>query len=175
MNKKIAMVLASRDFRDEEYFETRAILEKKGCKITPFSDKKGIAIGRFGGEVKINKDLNELDSSVFDVLLFVGGGGAVKYLDNETSYNLINLFNQEKKVIAAICIAPVILAKAGVLKGVKATVWNDKKAIQELENNGATFIDQKSVIHKNIVTANGPDAVSAFCKDILLTLKANCV
>lgn len=168
--KKIAMIIAAREFRDEECFETKDILEKQGFNITIFSNEKGIAVGRFGGEIKVDKTLDELNVSDFDSLLFVGGQGAIKYLDNKISYDIINNANDKNKVIAAICIAPLILARAGILKGKKATVWSsdlDKSAIKELEKEGGIYIDQKSVIDGNIITADGPFAINEFCENIL--------
>ncbi|MDD4376482.1 MAG: DJ-1/PfpI family protein [Clostridia bacterium] len=174
--KKIAMVIAAREFRDEECFETKDILEKEGFNITLFSNEKGIAVGRFGGEIKVEKTLEEIKVSDFNCILFVGGGGAIRYLDNNLSYNLLRKANNENIVIAAICIAPVILANAGVLEGKKATVWSsdlDKSAIKILEQKGATYINKNSVIDKNIVTANGPSAIKEFCEDIIRFFREN--
>lgn len=176
INQKIAMVIAAKEFRDEECFETRDILEKEGFDITLFSNKKGIAIGRFQGEIEVEKTLQELNVSDFDCILFVGGAGAIKYLDNDVSYDLIKKADDKNLIIAAICIAPVILANAGVLEGKKATVWSndlDKSAIEILEQNGATYVNRKSVIDKNIVTANGPSAIKEFCGDIIRVLRSN--
>ena len=94
----------------------------------------------------------------------------MRYLDNKISYDIINNANNENKVIAAICIAPLVLAHARALKGKKATVWSsdfDKSAIKELEKEGGIYIDQKSVIDGNIITANGPFAIKEFCENIL--------
>jgi len=168
--KKIAMIIASQEFRDEECFETKAILEDQDFKITLFSDKKGIAIGRFGGEIEVKKTLNEINVDDFNCLLFVGGGGALKYLDNDLSYKIINEANSKSKVLAAICIAPVILAKAGTLKNRKTTVWSsnlDKSAIEILKDNGAIYVNEDAVIDKNIITASGPLAIQEFCKKII--------
>jgi protease I len=113
--KKIAIIIAYKDFRDEEYFQTKEILENNGFKTKTFSNEKGIAVGKFGGEVNIEKTIEDLDIDEFDTIIFVGGSGAVQFLDNEISYNLINKAYNSNKLIAAICIAPVILAKAKIL------------------------------------------------------------
>lgn len=170
---KIAMVIATKEFRDEECFETKEILEKQGFDVILFSNEKGIAVGRFGGEIMIEKSLEEIDVSSFDCILFVGGSGAIKYLDNDLSYRIIQEANNKNLVVAAICIAPVILAKAGVLKKRRATVWSnelDKSAIRILEEKGAIYVNKNSVIDKNIVTANGPFAIKDFCDDIVRVL-----
>jgi len=111
------MIIAFKEFRDEEYFQTKEVLESKGFKIKTFSNEKGTALGRFGGEVQINNTINDLNVAEFEAVVFVGGMGAVQFLDNETSYKIAKQTLEEGKVLAAICIAPTILAKAGVLKG----------------------------------------------------------
>ena len=55
--KKIAIIIAEKNFRDEEFFETKSILEKQDCKLSVFSNKKGLAIGSFGGEVMVNQEI----------------------------------------------------------------------------------------------------------------------
>ncbi|PIR71487.1 MAG: hypothetical protein COU43_02395, partial [Candidatus Nealsonbacteria bacterium CG10_big_fil_rev_8_21_14_0_10_37_25] len=78
------------------------------------------------------------------------------------------------KVLASICISPVILAKAGVLKGKKATVWSspmDKVPVRILEENEAIYQDKSVVADGKIVTANGPAAAEKFAKAIITALK----
>ena len=157
--KKILFVIAYDNFKDEEYAIPRSILKDKGFSIITVSNKKGIALGVNGLDVEINYLINEIDINDFDVLVFVGGSGCLKALDNQDSYNLINQAKKDDKVITAICIAPVILAKAGVLKGKKATVWSspmDKSPIKILTQNGAIFENLDVVVDGNIITANGP-------------------
>lgn len=168
--KKIAIIIAYKDFRDEEYFQTKEILEKNGFKTKTFSNEKGIAIGRFGGEAKIEETINNLDINEFDAIVFVGGSGAIQFLDNEISYDLINKANNSNKLIAAICIAPVILAKARILDNKNATVWSssmDKSAIKTLKECNAVFNDKPVVTDNNVITANGPEAINEFSKEII--------
>lgn len=163
--KKILFVIAYNNFKDEEYAIPRSILKDKGFSITTASNKKGIALGVNGLDVEVNYLINEIDINDFDVLVFVGGSGCLGALDNQDSYNLINQAKKDDKVITAICIAPVILAKAGVLKGKKATVWSspmDKSPIKILTQNGAIFENLDVVVDGNIITANGPQAAEEF-------------
>ena len=170
---KIAMVIAFKDFRDEEYFETKEILEKAGFETSVFSNKKGIAIGKFGGEVPIKKTLEDLNVSQFDGLLIVGGSGAIEYLDNPEIYFLINEAKNQKKIISAICIAPLILAKAGILKGKKATVFNSESALKEFKKQEVKYVSEKSVVDGKIVTADGPSSIVEFCKNIINLIRLN--
>ena len=171
--KKIVMVLAFRDFRDAEYFIPKEILEKAGAEIKNASNKIGTAIGADGGEVEVDFLVSELNPADFDAIVFIGGPGCLNGLDNKDSYNLIRQTLSQNKVLSSICISPVILAKAGVLEGKRATVWSspmDKSAIKILEENGAIFQVKSVVRDGKIITANGPSSAEEFGEAILETL-----
>ncbi len=172
--KKVAMILAFRDFRDPEYFVPKEIFEKSGIEVKTVSTKEGIAVGAEGGEAKVDLLLENLKVEDFDAVLFVGGPKALEYLDNETSYRIANETVEKGKILGAICISPVILAKAGVLKGKKATVWTsllDKSGAKILKENGAHYVEEDAVLDGKIVTANGPQAAEKFAKLVIEGLK----
>lgn len=172
-NKKIAMLIAFRDFRDEEYFIPKNTLGSTGAKIQTVSTESGTAIGSQGGDTQVDILLGDLKVSDFDAIIFVGGPGAPKYLDNETSYQIAKDAVSQNKVLAAICISPTILAKAGVLAGKKATVWSsvlDKSAVKILNDNNAIYQDSPVAVDGNIITANGPGAAEEFGKTIVEVL-----
>ena len=83
-NKKIAMVIAFRDFQDIEYFIPRNILVGAGAQITTISSQKGLAIGADGGEVEVNLAVSEVQAGDFDAIVFIGGSGMGKKLDDES-------------------------------------------------------------------------------------------
>jgi protease I len=168
--KRFLFVLAWRNFRDVEFFAPKEILEKAGIELKIASNKKGLALGADGGEVKIDFLLSEILVDDFDGVAFVGGPGCLKNLDNQESYRLIQEFFSKGKIVSAICIAPVILAKAGILKGKKATVWSsplDKTGIEILEKAGAEYLNESVVVDGKIVTANGPQAAQEFGKTLI--------
>ncbi len=172
LGKKVAMIIAFRNFRDVEFFVPKEILEEAGAEVVAVSTKKGLAIGADGGEVEINVLINEIKPENFDAIVFVGGPGALDYLDNQTSYNLAKKTTEKNKILAAICISPLILANAGVLKGKRATVWSsplDKNPIRILKNGGAIYQDALVVVDGKIVTASGPQAAKDFGK-VLVSL-----
>jgi protease I len=171
--KRVLMAVAFRDFRDEEYFTPKRIFEEEGFQVDTASNKIGAAIGTDGGEANADFLFSEIISSNFDALIFVGGPGCLKSLDNEDSYRLAKSFVLQNKVLGAICIAPVILSKAGILIGKKATVWSssmDKSAIGILQERGAVYQNSLVVVNGKIITANGPDAAELFGKEIVKAL-----
>ncbi|MBU0476742.1 DJ-1/PfpI family protein [Patescibacteria group bacterium] len=174
-DKKAAIIIAFRNFSDEEYFIPKQILEEAGSKITTVSASLGVAIGSQGGEAEVDILLENLKVEDFDAIIFAGGGGALKYLDNENSYEISRTAVAQNKVLGAICIAPVILAKAGVLSNKKATVWSgvmDRSSIRILKEKEADYQDTSIVVDGRIVTADGPAAAKEFGGVIIKLLKS---
>lgn len=162
---KVAMIIAFRDFRDEEYFIIKQVLEATGAKVTTVSTNLAKAIGVYGGETDVNLLVKDLEVQDFDAIVFIGGAGAYKYIEDPKCHQIALETVKENKVLGAICIASTILAKAGVLQGKKATVWSssmDRSPIKILKEGGAIYQDEDVVVDGNIITANGPAAAKKF-------------
>jgi len=170
--KKALIVLDFRNFNDEEFFNLKNFLEKKGIEIKIASFKKGWAIGMGGNEVKIDFSISEVNEKDFD-LLIVCSPSSLKSFDNENLYSLIKKFFQKKKLLIAFSLAPAIFAKTGILKGKRATVWSssfDKKGIEVLKEKGAIISKEKIVCDGNIITLQDSSFLSDldfFWKDML--------
>lgn len=176
MANKVAIIISNKNFRDEECFESKQIFLDRGFDIKIASDKLGEAEGRFKGKQKVDIELKDLNVSDFDAIVFIGGPGAPDYLDNAVSYKIAREAFEKNKVIGAICISPVILAKSGILEGKKATVWSseaEKVSIKILLEFGAEYQSQGVVADENIITASGPEHTKQFAQKIaeVLTLK----
>ncbi len=170
---KVVIIIAHRNFRDEEYFIPKEILERAGAEVKTASNQMGRALGADGGEVKIDLLISKINIADFDVVVFIGGPGCLENLDNENSYKVAEETVSQNKVLASICISPIILAKAGVLAGKKATVWSspmDKSPIKILGENGAIYQDELVVVDGKIITGNGPGAAKEFGEKIVEVL-----
>jgi len=171
--KKVAMIIAFRDFRDEEYFVPKETLKKAGVEIKTASNKMGRAIGADGGDVEVDLLVSEINPADFDAIVFIGGPGCLENLDNESSYRVAQETVSQNRVLASICISPVILAKAGVLEGRKATVWSsvmDRSSVRILKDNGTIYQDEDVVVDGKIITGNGPAAAKEFGQAIVEAL-----
>ena len=169
---KALFIIAPVDFRDEEYFIPKKIIEENSIDVTTASTSE-VSTSKFGKQVAVDILIEKVNSD-YDVIIFVGGSGARDYFENKTLLDLARKFLEEGKMVAAICIGPAILAKSGVLKGKQATVWtspNNREGITILEENGAIYLDQDVVVDRNIITANGPGAAEVFGKKILEVLE----
>jgi protease I len=77
---------------------------------------------------------------------------------------LAQAMNGQGKMVAAICIAPVILANAGLLKKKNATVFESE--IAAIEAKGAVYSESGVTVDGNIITANGADQAKQFGLEI---------
>lgn len=158
--KKIVMIVAPRNYRDEEYFKPRVVLMSHGIDIATASSEGEEATGMLGGKAKIDVLVSQIHSQDFDGLILVGGSGAQDYFKNQTVRRLVQEFADEHKTVGAICIAPTILAFAGLLKGKKATCFSSEE--KQLKASGACLINQGVVVDGRIVTARGPEYAQEF-------------
>ena len=169
--KKAVMVIAEKNFRDEELFEPKKILEAEGVKVIVVSTSFNIARGMLGGKVKPDMLLSEIKVDDYDAIIFVGGSGASQYWNDSLAHNIAKEAVEKNKVLGAICIAPVTLANAGVLTGKKATVWPSEKG--KIEAKGAIYTGESVQIEGKIITAEGPQAARRFGEAIAKVLSNN--
>ena len=172
-HKKAILIIAFKDFQDQEYQQTRQELESAGVKVKVASSSLGKANGKFGAQVNIDMLIKQVDINQFDTVVFIGGPGMSAYLRHPGALNLARSTVSQKKILAAICIAPEILANAGVLQGRQATVWSSpdyQQPIQVLRKGGARYLDQAVVIDGQIITANGPASAKDFGRAIVKQL-----
>ena len=169
--KKALIVIASNDFQDIEFLHTKEELEKAEIKITIASTKK-TAVGMQGTVVKVDLPLKQVNVNDFDAVIFIGGLGASPYYRSKKVHSIITEAFSYGKKICAICVAPLILAKAGILKGKRATVYdlNIKELAQVLTEEGAIYTGKQVEVDGNIITANGPNAAREFGRIIVKEL-----
>lgn len=163
--KSVLMIIAFRNFRDEEYLEPRGILEGEGAKITVASSSLGTAKGMLGAKAKTDIMLDQVNTADYDAILFVGGTGSSEYFYNPKAHSIAKEAVASGKILGAICVAPTTLANAGVLKGKKATCYSS--SVSDLKRGGATYTRGEVEVAGNIVTADGPGSAKAFGEVVL--------
>jgi protease I len=167
----ILMVVAQTGFRDEELMVPKEILEKAGHSVKVASITRGKAMGSRGAVVQPDMAAYEANPAFFDCIVIVGGPGSPALAESREVRSLVERANGMEKVVAAICLGPLTLAKAGVLSGKNATVFPDRPAIVALRNSGAIYWTKPVVRDGNIVTADTPQNAGAFGDTLLEVLR----
>jgi protease I len=158
--KKVVLVIAASNFRDEEYFTPKEILTRAGATVITVSSSLKEARGMLGG--KAQPELLVKDIKVDEVagVIFIGGIGSSEYWNDPVAHRVAQETHQKGKVVAAICIAPVTLLNAGLLKGKKVTGFSSIK--NQLVQGGANYTGKPVEVDGRIITGYGPEAAEAF-------------
>ncbi|AAM05062.1 TPA: DJ-1/PfpI family protein [Methanosarcina acetivorans] len=170
--EKILLVVAQEQFRDEECFVPKQLFEAAGANVTVAAEFRETAKGALGGTIKPDIRISDARIEDYDAIVISGGPGSRKYLwDNQYLSGLVKEADSLKKVVSAICISPVILARAGILKGKESTVFSSPDTVRELKEHGAVYLDREVVVSGRIVTGRDPRSAEAFGKAVLKALK----
>jgi len=164
----MVLLLLADGFEEIEAIGTVDILRRAGIKtvIAAVGTNQVVTSAR---NVKITADvqLQNLEASAlqqYETLVLPGGGLGVENLSkSETVKALINEFASENKRIAAICAAPTLLGKMGLLKERKATCYPDMK--DELFSQ--VYSEEPVVVDGNFITSRGAGTTHIFAAKIV--------
>ncbi|MHC4944027.1 MAG: DJ-1/PfpI family protein [Planctomycetota bacterium] len=166
---RVLLVIAPKKFRDEELKIPRKRLEKSGYSVEVASTNKTSCIGVMGMAVKPDLRLEEVDTKKYKGVVFVGGPGIQSLYDNADVLRIAREMDENEKVVSAICMAPVILGEAGLLKGKSVTVFKGKE--EDCQRLGARITGENVTRDGRIVTGNGPHASREFVDTVIQTLE----
>lgn len=170
LEEKVLLVVAD-NYRDEEFDASYNAVKEAGMVPVIASKDKGTLKGMLGGRTQAEIALRDVGPKAYKAVIFVGGVGANVFWDDPDAHRIAQEMYKSGKLVCAICIAPVTLAKAGLLKGVKATCW--PSVSPELKKHGAVYLDFPVVEDKGIITSNGPQSAERFKEAIVKRLKGS--
>lgn len=128
-----------------------------GVKMPPIAETHVLAIRLMenGGWLKIDQYLETAKAADYDAIILPGGCWNPDFLRaDKNAIAFVQDMYKAGKPVCGICHGPWVLISARLLKGKKATaVWNIHI---DLENAGATVIDEPVVVDGNLITARFP-------------------
>ncbi|MCS7365730.1 MAG: DJ-1/PfpI family protein [archaeon GB-1867-035] len=128
----------------EEYFEKHL--------VTIISDK----IIKCAHGLTILADMKLTDLTDYDVIIVPGGPGVREAMKNEMLLTKIKCAYEAGKLISSVCTGAFILAKAGLLRGKRATTYH--KQLKNLAQFNVKVLKQRVVAEENIITGAGVTA-----------------
>lgn len=156
---RVLSIVAPENFQQVEYLESKRALEDKGHEVVTASTHQ-IAFDKLDHSYKVDILLDEVMEDDFDAVLFVGGPGSHAHFDDEDFHAVARAFFEAGKPTTAICAAPVILGRAGLLEGKKATCWSGQA--EELRKTEADYTGAHVEKDGLIITADGPNSAYDF-------------
>lgn len=136
-----------------ECLATTDLLIRAGIKVTLVSvnGTKEVA-GSHGFRIGTDARLEDVDCGKADVLFLPGGMPGTKHLAQCSPLcEALTAANRDGRRLAAICAAPSVLGRLGLLKGKKATCYPGFEEALD----GASVVEDGVVTDGNITTARG--------------------
>lgn len=125
-------------------------------------------IGMFGARIEPDCSVDDAEAKSYDAVVVVGGAGTQVLKQYPQVLQILRDAKEQDKILAAICLGPIVLAKAGVLKGKKSTVFSS--GVAEVEEGGAQYVPKPVVIDGNLITTDGPNSATRFGNAIVRAL-----
>ncbi|WP_297328920.1 DJ-1 family glyoxalase III [uncultured Bacteroides sp.] len=156
-------------FEEIEAFTSVDVLRRADLKVEMISvTPDEIVTGAHGVPVLCDKNIVNCDFFDAELVLLPGGmPGAAALGESEDLRKLLLHFAEKNKPIAAICAAPMVLGKLGLLKGKKATCYPGFEEFLE----GAEYTGAILEKDGNILTGRGPGAAMDFALAAVELLK----
>src|SRR5436309_16034627 len=113
-----------------------------------------------GGSAQADISIADAKADDYAALVLCGGSSVPQFLWNDKKLQeLVTAVAAAGKVVAAICLSTVVLAKVKLLAGREATVYFLPHAIEELKQVGAKYVKETLLIDHNISLDEGtPDS-----------------
>lgn len=167
--KKIAVMLAE-GFEEIEALTVVDVLRRANVECDMVSIDGKEVLGSHDILVKADKTIDEAELNSYDGLVLPGGmPGANNLKNNIRLVELIKEYAAVGKIVAAICAAPIVLEKAGIITGKKITSYPSF----DMHLGNCIYSEDLVVRDGNIVTSRGPATALAFSFEILKALELN--
>ena len=152
-------------FEEIEAITPVDLLRRAGVEVCTVSVHETLSVtGAHGMTLQADALYDECNFADADLLFLPGGmPGTTNLESHEGLCSLLRQHNAEGKLIAAICAAPSILGKLGILEGKKATCYPGFETYLEGAEYTAQLVEQDG----NIVTGKGPGAAIPFAMTLV--------
>jgi len=171
---KRVLVVIFEGYQPLEFNPVCNTLRKADAKVDILAINKTVGVQYTYYILDVKNKLEGI-ANEYDAIVLIGGPGVYERVTGRVSdpgmpilMELCKIFYQKGKLVAAICAAPGILAKAGLLKGREATCFSNTELINILKANGAKYVSGKAVVVSgNIITSVGPSTAQDFANALV--------
>lgn len=167
--KKVA-VLVEDDYEDHELWYPYYRLIEAGFRpelIGPGG--KAEYRSKHGYPARADVSVEKAQSKDYCAIVIPGGYAPDRLRRYTSVIEFVKRFDEEGKLVAAVCHAPSVLVSANILKGRKCTCFPSIK--DDVMNAGARYIDEEVVVDGNLVTSRRPADLPAFMRAVLKCLE----
>lgn len=168
--KRRALVLVEQAYEDLELWYPKIRLEEAGVEVVVAGPQLTVFAGKHGYPCKPDRTFDQVRAADFDALVIPGGWAPDRLRRSSAVLDMVREFDRAEKPIAMICHAGWVPISARILKGRKVTGVSAIK--DDLENAGATFLDQPVVVDGHLISSRTPADLPDFCRALIAALTA---
>ncbi|MFL0250050.1 DJ-1 family glyoxalase III [Clostridium neuense] len=166
MNK--VLLFLAEGFEEIEALTTVDVLRRAEIVCDTCSLNGESVIGAHGIKVLADKTMDSINEDEYDVVVIPGGmPGAENLRNNSKVVGIVKKFNNEGKVVSAICAGPIVLGRAEVTEGKKVTSYPG----YENELGKCNYLEEIAVRDGNVITSRGPATAIYFALELVEKLK----
>ncbi|HEX6957958.1 MAG TPA: type 1 glutamine amidotransferase domain-containing protein [Ferrovibrio sp.] len=164
------LIIAANGVEQSELTVPRDRLREKGATVEVASPDgrpiRGWNKDDWGEDIKADCRINDVNPADYDALVIPGGQINPDLLRvNPNAVSVVKSFVESGKPIGAICHGPWLLVEADAVRGRRMTSY--KSVRKDVENAGATWLDQEVVVDDGIVTSRSPADLAPFVAKVI--------
>lgn len=157
---KTALIVLAGGFEEVEAVTIIDVLRRAGVKVVAASLGEPLVEGAHGIKVMADTVLTEVAGRLFDAMVLPGGmGGTENLLASAPVIALLKKHADQGRIVSAICAAPLVLEKAGLLAGKNAAIY---PGLDDRLTSAAAVRAETVVEDGAVVTSRGPATAMAF-------------
>ena len=154
--KKVLVAIAP-GFEEIETITVVDILRRAGARVTLAGTVPGILKGSRDIKLETDEILDNIIEKEFDLICLPGGQPGTDNLKKDTRIEkILKRMQNQNKYIAAICAAPTILKKAGILKDKSMTCH------PSVQSNFHCYVNDRVVVDEKLITSQSPGTAMEF-------------
>ncbi|MBN1578928.1 MAG: DJ-1/PfpI family protein [Chitinispirillaceae bacterium] len=157
------ITLLADGFEEVEAITVIDLLRRADISVTTIALKKQDVNGAHGIVVQAETTIKHLPSSYDGIVLPGGATGTKNLVESPQVLELVRDAFNKGLLCAAICAAPSVFGKAGILQNIRATCYPG----YEEQLGGARYIEAAVVRDKNVVTSRGVGTAIAFVLELI--------
>jgi len=164
--KKVLIPLAD-GFEEIETVTVIDVLRRAGIDVVVAGLKEGELQGSRRVRLLADVTLDAVKDQDFDMIVLPGGQPGVDNLRQDARVlAVLKAMHARKKMIGAICAAPLALRDAGLISGVRLTSYPSLAP----ELAGSRYEETRVVVDGSIVTSRGPGTAMEFALELIEAL-----
>lgn len=168
---KVLLPLAE-GFEELEAVTIIDLLRRANIDITSVGLKPGLVKGSRGTQIMPDTTLEHIQALDYAMIVLPGGQPGSRHLGQDKRIiSLLQIMADAQRYVCAICAAPTVLLKAGLLAGKNITCYPG--ALNEADAPGLHLHPSAVEVDGKIITSRGPGTAIDFALTLIEVLRDN--